>query len=321
MIIALFSLSIGLLAFLLFFGMIKKKVMPKQAITQRIKSLNRTTDQLQHKRELPKLAGGHKGRDLRDIPFVDRVIFPIKSAIENRLENLTPKKLLSYVQRRLVLAGKSRSWTPKAFLGGWATAVLVWTLIFGNLALQQESWPIVQKVMWLLMGAGIGIAFPVAMLNRLIKNRQQEMLRQLPELLDLLCVSVQAGLTFDASMRKITERMQGTLVTECQIMLDEVRMGVSRKQALKALAERCDLQEVYLFTTAIIQAERLGTSMSQTLIVQAENMRERRRQYIKAMAMKAPVKIIFPLVLFIFPSIFVVALGPTIISLLKGLKG
>ena len=107
MIIALFSLSIGLLAFLLFFGMIKKKVMPKQAITQRIKSLNRTTDQLQHKRELPKLAGGHKGRDLRDIPFVDRVIFPIKSAIENRLENLTPKKLLSYVQRRLVLAGKS----------------------------------------------------------------------------------------------------------------------------------------------------------------------------------------------------------------------
>ena len=179
----------------------------------------------------------------------------------------------------------------------------------------------VQKVMWLLMGAGIGIAFPVAMLNRLIKNRQQEMLRQLPELLDLLCVSVQAGLTFDASMRKITERMQGALVTECQIMLDEVRMGVSRKQALKALAERCDLQEVYLFTTAIIQAERLGTSMSQTLIVQAENMRERRRQYIKAMAMKAPVKIIFPLVLFIFPSIFVVALGPTIISLLKGLKG
>ena len=211
--------------------------------------------------------------------------------------------------------------SPKAFLGGWATAVLVWTLIFGNLALQQESWPMVQKVMWLLMGAGIGIAFPVAMLNRLIKNRQQEMLRQLPEILDLLCVSVQAGLTFDASMRKITERMQGTLVAECQIMLDEVRMGVSRKQALKALAERCDLQEVYLFTTAIIQAERLGTSMSQTLIVQAENMRERRRQYIKAMAMKAPVKIVFPLVLFIFPSIFVVALGPTIISLLKGLKG
>ena len=110
--------------------------------------------------------------------------------------------------------------------------------------------------------------------------------------------------------------MKGAFVEECDRMLRDVRMGMTRKAALQNMAKRCNLQEIQLFTTAIIQSERLGTSMGKTLTVQADNMRERRMQRAKAAALKAPIKIIFPLVLFIFPALFVVVLLPTLLNLL-----
>ena len=139
------------------------------------------------------------------------------------------------------------------------------------------------------------------------------------EILDLLCVSVQAGLSFDASLHKITGRMKGPLVDEFRRFQDDVSMGMIRRTAMKNMAVRCELQDVSLFMTALIQAEKLGTSMGKTLRNQSDNIRERRRQYVKAQAMKAPVKIVFPLVLFIFPAIFVVALVPTLLSLMKNM--
>ena len=156
---------------------------------------------------------------------------------------------------------------------------------------------------------------PFSILNIITQKRQKAIQKQLPELLDLLCVSVQAGLSFDGAMRKIVERMEGPLIDECRKMLDDIRMGAVRRQALRLMGERCDVQDVALFTTAVIQAERLGTSMATTLNNQAENMRERRRQYIKAEALKAPVKIVFPLIMFIFPTLFVVTLLPAILGL------
>jgi len=144
-------------------------------------------------------------------------------------------------------------------------------------------------------------------------------MRQLPEVLDLLCVSVQAGLSFDAALRKITVRMKGPLIDEFKHFQDDVRMGMIRRNAMKNLAARCDLQDVSLFMTALIQAEKLGSSMGKTLKNQADNIRERRRQYIKAKAMRAPIKILFPLILFIFPAIFVVTLFPALLSLLKNI--
>ena len=107
--------------------------------------------------------------------------------------------------------------------------------------------------------------------------------------------------------------------TECRRMQDDIRMGVVRRTAMRSMADRCGLEDVSLFMTSIIQAERLGTSMGKTLKNQADNIRERRRQYVKAQAMKAPVKIVFPLVLFIFPAIFVVTLVPSLLYLLKNL--
>lgn len=141
----------------------------------------------------------------------------------------------------------------------------------------------------------------------------------MPEILDLLCVSVQAGLSFDAALRRIVDKMSGPLVDECGRMLEDVRMGLPRRQSLRMLADRCEVQDVTLFCTAIIQAERLGTGIGKTLSNQSANMRERRRQAVKAEAMKAPVKMLLPLVLFIFPALFVIVLLPSLLSLLKNL--
>ena len=145
------------------------------------------------------------------------------------------------------------------------------------------------------------------------------MRRQLPEFLDLLCVSVQAGLSFDGAVAKITARMKGQLSDEFKHMQDDIKFGMTKQYALTQMAKRCDIEEMYLFTTSVIQAEKLGTSMSQTLTMQADNMRDRHRQYVKTQAMKAPIKILFPMVIFIFPSIFVVLLLPALITIMKNL--
>ena len=175
----------------------------------------------------------------------------------------------------------------------------------------------IQSLMVLVVFAGIFGMLPLVILRILIQKRQEMILHQLPEVLDLLCVSVQAGLSFDAALRRIVERMKGPLIEECTRMLEDVRMGLPRRQALRMMGERCEVQEVALFVTAIIQAERLGTSLGKTLNNQAINMRERRRQTVKAEAMKAPVKMIFPLVLFIFPSVFVIVLLPALLNMMK----
>ena len=139
-------------------------------------------------------------------------------------------------------------------------------------------------------------------------------------LLDLLSVSVQAGLSLDASIERILPRWEGPLPDEFRQMQKDMRLGLSKKEALREMAGRCDLEEIYLFTTSVIQAERLGTSMGKALIEQATNMREWYQQKIKAQALKAPIKILFPLVLFIFPAVFIIILLPPLINVLNNLN-
>lgn len=163
----------------------------------------------------------------------------------------------------------------------------------------------------------VGALLPFSMLNSKIQKRKKAIEKQLPEVLDLLSVSVQAGLSFDGALRKITDRSVGHLIDEFKRMQQDVRMGAPKARALQAMAKRCDVDDLYLFITAVIQAERLGTSMGKTLVNQADNMRERRRQKAKAEALKAPIKMVFPLVIFIFPAIFVVTLLPAVLSIVQ----
>lgn len=303
----LFVLSVTALLFLVLLGLIRSKVEPQTTVRRRMESLETLTEEREPfaqpraaQPEEKKQTGGFK-----------QMLAALSTA-------LTPLRLRPIIQKRLLLAGKSREWSIAEFFGSCLLgAVVMW--LFALVMVRTASYAPVQKAMMVFLLGLLGGLMPVVFLNTTIQRRQKQIEHQLPEVLDLLCVSVQAGLSFDAALSKITARMKGPFIEECRRMQDDIRMGVVRRTAMRSMADRCGLEDVSLFMTSIIQAERLGTSMGKTLKNQADNIRERRRQYVKAQAMKAPVKIVFPLVLFIFPAIFVVTLVPSLLYLLKNL--
>ena len=256
--------------------------------------------------------------DFDDTSFRGRVIRPIAHGIASRLHQLTPSAIAIMLDDYIFRAGKHGVWSVQTLGAAWVLSIIVGVVIAFSLVKRMDLF-FTQQIIVLIVGGLIGAVFPFMILKSKITARKKILKKELPEFLDLLCVSVQAGLSFDGAVAKIVTRMKGTLTDEFRHMQDDIRFGMTKQYALTQLAKRCDLEAIYLFTTSIIQAEKLGTNMSQTLRVQADNMRERHRQFVKAEAMKAPVKIIFPMVLFIFPSVFVVLLFPAIISLMKNL--
>lgn len=312
----LFSLSISILAFVILYGLIKNYIVPKTTIRQRLHSIN-TMNTVDASRIMVSSMGSDGQNALqKKKSLYQRIIQPWLSQLEKNFYSFTPNSLAGIIEHRLVLAGQHGTITVGAF-STVCFMFMVGGILIAYSYVHHSNLLIIQVIMYLLLGALMGLMFPFVMLNMKIKNRQKKMLRQLPEFLDLMCVSVQAGLTFDAATRKIVQRMHGPLIDEFHRTMDDMRMGVPRKLAMKNMANRCDLPELTLFLTSIIQANRLGTSISKTLAIQADNMRDRRRQAIKALAMKAPVKMLFPLVFFIFPALFVVVLLPTVLTLIK----
>lgn len=250
--------------------------------------------------------------------FYQRVIKPILHGTERRLLLLTPPAIIRMLENCIFRAGKTGVWSVQRLAAAWMLSIMA-GIVLGMVAVQRTNYFIMHQMLIVALGGLIGALIPFAVLNSMIRKRQNLLKRQLPEFLDLLCVSVQAGLSFDGAVAKITARMKGTLSDEFKHMQDDIKFGMTKQYALTQMAKRCDIEEVYLFTTSVIQAEKLGTSMAQTLTMQADNMRDRHRQYVKTQAMKAPIKILFPMVIFIFPSIFVVLLLPALLSIMKNL--
>ena len=264
-------------------------------------------------------SGVQPHRSIQEIPFFERVAAPAMQALEAKLAFLAPKELHGMLEQMLFLSGMQEKWSIQRLIACWVLSVALGGLLALLAIRSASSLLIPQQIAILLLGIGAGAGAPFLALQSAIRQRKAALRRQLPAFLDLLCVSVQAGLSFDGAVAKIVSRMKGVLVEEFQRMLRDTSMGTTRQRALTQMAKRCDIEEVYLFATSIIQADRLGTSMGRTLKIQADNMRERHRQYVRAEAMRAPVKIIFPMILFIFPSIFVMVLLPAVLSLLKSL--
>lgn len=289
---------------------IRKKidVMLEQSIAER----------LEEEKKHPKTRVVKQKVSVEDMTFYERMIHPMVTGIAESLHQLTPSEIIIMLDDYIFRAGKHGVWSVKTLAAAWVLSIVFGVLV-ALFVVQKTNLFFTQQIIVLAVGALIGSVFPFMVLKSHIAKRQKILKKELPEFLDLLCVSVQAGLSFDAAVAKIITRMKGTLTEEFRHMQDDIRFGMTKQYALTQLAKRCDVEAIYLFTTSIIQAERLGTNMSQTLRVQADNMRERHRQFVKAEAMKAPVKIIFPMVLFIFPSVFVVLLFPAIISLMKNL--
>ena len=257
-------------------------------------------------------------RDWASLSFKERVIQPIIESIQNFFLRLAPRAIFKTIERHIFLAGKQDVWNINKIIFIWGM-VIICSILLGLIIFFTTDFLLIQRIMMAIMLLMIGILLPISHVKNIIKQRQEKIISELPPFLDLLSVSVQAGLSFDASIDRILRRSSGALMDEFKQMQKDMRLGLSKKEALHEMAARCDLEDVYLFTTSIIQAERLGTSMGKTLVEQANNMRERYQQRIKSKALKAPIKILFPLVLLIFPTIFIIILLPPLISVLENL--
>ena len=180
--------------------------------------------------------------------------------------------------------------------------------------------PIPINFLMALIGVAFGYTIPEFWLGGRVKKRQHAILLQIPDALDLLTISVRAGLGFDAALGKVVEKLQGPLTEEFRRALAEVRVGKARRDALRDIVARTEVTPLTNFIGAIIQAEQLGVSISKVLQVQSEQLRIERRQRAEEAAAKAPIKMLFPLVGCIFPSLFIVILGPAIILIVQNLK-
>ena len=175
---------------------------------------------------------------------------------------------------------------------------------------------IVGIVLLLLLGITAALLLPHFYLSQKKKQRSKKGLQELPDVVDLLTVSLEAGLGFDAALSKLISKKTGILANELHRSLEEIRLGKTRREALKGVTERLVIDELNVLINSILQAEKLGISMVQILRIQSHEIRQKRKQRAEETAMKAPIKMLFPLVLFIFPSLFIVLLGPALIQFL-----
>ena len=187
----------------------------------------------------------------------------------------TPEIWNRWVEKEIATAGSSYKWGRDGFMLFWFFVVLSVGFI-SFVYLGRQPFPFIQKIMLFFCALIGGVYLPVFLLNRTIAERRQQMMLELPDILDLLCVRVQAGLSFDGALWQITRKMNGLLVRECTRMLQEMRFGISRRQALERLAHRCGVQDISLFVSAVIQSEQLGVSLGEVLQIQADNLRHRR---------------------------------------------
>ena len=253
------------------------------------------------------------------VPFADRVLVPGVEALAKGVTSVLPARVLANIEKQLVMSGNPMSlntyvviWmTSVSFMAGLVLAAVV--VVWGTIGLQQA-------VAVLIFGV-VGWMIPGTWLKGRVKARQKQVIKALPDSLDLVTTSVEAGLGLDAALARVSQKSSGPLAEELSRMLREVAMGKMRREALIEMAERLGVDELTSFINAIIQAEQLGVGIAQVLRVQADQMRTRRRQRAEKTAHEAPIKMIFPLVLFIFPAFMLVILGPAGIRIATSLGG
>lgn len=254
--------------------------------------------------------------DLRRIPFLQRTVGRLMGRLMEFMAQFAPAAILTLMEKKIMLAGKQGIWKVRHLAGFWSLCLLLGAWL-GIWYIRAEHFTLAQDVLVFAGWTVTGALVPFGILNHIIRKRQNLISCQLPDVLDLLSISVHAGLSFDGALRKVVDRMDGPLIEELSRMLRDVRMGMTRRRSMQFMAKRCDIQDMYLFVMSITQSERLGASIADTLAIQADNMRNVRRQRARAAAMKAPVKMVFPLVFCIFPAIFVVVLVPSLLSLMQ----
>jgi tight adherence protein C len=252
-------------------------------------------------------------------PFFDRTLRPFVGRFNGVAQRINSPARVSRTEHRLALAGYPGGMRTIDFLGLKllisaiaAVATFVLVILRGNL-LFAIFFAVIVAIL-----AYVGTEF---WLSRQAKARQRLILRSLPDALDLLTISVRAGLGFEGALAKVVEKVPGPLSEEFGRALAEIRIGRPRREALRDIVDRTDVAPLSAFIAAIIQAEQLGVPIAKVLQIQSEQLRIERRQRAEEMAAKAPIKMLFPLVGCIFPSMFIVILGPAIILIIENLQG
>ncbi len=255
-------------------------------------------------------------------PFIERTLRPFANRLSSGVARVTSTSFSDRTEKRLALAGnpgdiRVADWLGVKAIGAIVGAILFFFLFF-IVGLLKFPPPI--ALVLTLIGGIFGYTIPEFWLGGRVKKRQKAILLMIPDALDLLTISVRAGLGFDAALAKVVEKLQGPLSDEFRRALAEVRVGKARRDALRDIVARTEVVPLTNFIGAIIQAEQLGVSISKVLQVQSEQLRIERRQRAEEQAAKAPIKMLFPLVGCIFPSLFIVILGPAIILIVINLK-
>jgi tight adherence protein C len=250
------------------------------------------------------------------LSFQDRVMIPLFRSLATAVTRFTPEQQLETIRHNLELAGKAQTTDPRAFLGQQLAMTLVFAsgafLVF-DIVTQQST---LIKVGAPVIGAALGYYLPWIQLKGQVSRRQRSIINSLPDALDLMTICVEAGLTFDMAMNKVYEKWDDELATAFGRVLAEIQLGKTRRDSLRAMSQRMDVPDVTTFVAAIIQADQLGVSISKILRIQSDQMRVKRRQRAEEKAHQAPVKMLIPMVFLIFPSIWIVLLGPSIIMLI-----
>lgn len=252
-----------------------------------------------------------------NVPLKQRVFKPLIQFAAGKASRALPEARRKRLDQKLTWAGNPGNLTPQEFLALKYILILLMALggalVFARLGLEKAP-----------VGAGVGMVIGLLgmelYLKQLTSQRQREIAKSLPYLLDLLTVSVEAGLGFDAALAKVVEKTSGPMTREFRKVLQEIKMGIPRREALRAVSLRVGMEGFTNLVNAIIQSDQLGVSMGNMLRVQSEKLRQKRRQRAEEQAMKAPVKMLLPLVFFVFPCIFIVLLGPALIELFRTLK-
>jgi len=251
-------------------------------------------------------------------PFTERVIYPVARRFGEIAMKFTPQNARQSIAKKLELAGTSARLDPTLFL----TLQFIAMFLFGGLivlvfSVGQTQWPF-GRIVLVSLGFGLlGFYFPRLWLSSKISKRQKNVRRALPDALDLLTICVEAGLGFDAALSKVSEKWETELSLAFSRVIREIQLGKLRRDALRDMADRLGVAEMTSFVAAVVQSEQLGVSLAKVLRIQSDQMRVKRRQLAEEEAHKAPLKMLIPMALLIFPSLMIVLLTPAALRLMN----
>jgi tight adherence protein C len=254
--------------------------------------------------------------------LMDRVVIPIAYRFGEFALRFTPQNALEATARKIELAGNPRGLEPTLFWAArFGVAIGTTGLLLFIFSIGSIDWSWGRKLLLVGVFTLLGFYVPELLLSSRMRKRQEEVLKALPDALDLLTICVEAGLGFDGAMAKVNEKWDNELSLSFGRVLREVQLGKLRREALRDMSERIDIPEMTSFVAAIIQSEQLGVSMATVLRIQADQMRIRRRQAAEEKAQQAPIKMLFPMAGLIFPSIMILLLGPAAVQLMGSALG